>query len=231
MKGSERHIAIGSKQLAVALLVFAAFGSGATQAETRQFLFEILRNGKPIGEHQLEIERKDNETRVVAQSTIDVTLLGFTIYRMRYQAEERWDEQGIRDLWVEVDDDGRQMRITGQRRDNQFHWSGIDGREQRLSMPVFTTNHWNPNVIEADRVLNTLTGQMNQVKIEPVHDGAAKTTRSIAETDLAVYRYNGDLNIQSWYDQEGQWHGLRFKGRDGSDIEYVCRNCAESTIL
>ncbi|MCG6867624.1 MAG: DUF6134 family protein [Gammaproteobacteria bacterium] len=215
----------------MALLVFAGFASSTVQAESRHLLFDILRNGKPIGEHELMIERMGSETHVVARSAIDVTLLGFPLYRMRYEARERWDEQGIRDLTVEVDDDGRETRIVGQRREDRFFWSDLDGREYSVPMPVFPTNHWNPKVLETDRVLNTLTGQMNRVSIATDDDAIVRKTRSNADTELDVYRYEGDLNLQSWYDTNGLWHGLRFKGRDGSDIEYVCRNCADPTIL
>jgi len=231
MDGNIKCGGSGSRRLGIVLLIFAGFGSSTVVAEERHFIFDILRNGKPIGEHELMVERMGNETHVVARSAIDVTLLGFSVYRMRYEAREQWDEHGIRELSVEVDDEGREIRITGQRRDGWFHWSDLDGREYSVPMPVFPTNHWNPEVLEADRVLNTLTGRINQVTVAPVADDSAKPSTLLPEAEVAVYRYQGDLNIHTWYDYNGLWHGLRFKGRDGSDIEYVCRNCADPAIL
>jgi len=39
------------------------------------------------------------------------------------------------------------------------------------------------------------------------------------------YVYSGELDTEVWYDDEGRWVKMRFKGRDGSTIEYVCRRC------
>ena len=39
------------------------------------------------------------------------------------------------------------------------------------------------------------------------------------------YAYSGDLKADVWYDDAGRWVKLRFRGRDGSVIEYVCRRC------
>lgn len=219
--------------MGIVLFIPAVFDPSTAGAKGQHYVFDILRNGKPIGQHELEIEHRDNETHVVARSAIDVTVLGFPLYRMRYQAQERWDEQGLRELSVEVDDDGRESRIVGQRRDDRFFWSDLDGREYSVRMPVFPTNHWNAKVLESGRVLNTLTAEMNQVNIATVDDPISRTIRASAQrgAKLSVYRYEGDLNVHTWYDDDGLWHGLRFKGRDGSNIEYVCRNCADPTNL
>ena len=39
------------------------------------------------------------------------------------------------------------------------------------------------------------------------------------------YAYTGDLDNEVWYDDVGRWVKMRFKGRDGSTIDYVCRRC------
>ena len=39
------------------------------------------------------------------------------------------------------------------------------------------------------------------------------------------FAYSGDLQNEVWYDDAGRWVKMRFKGRDGSTIEYVCRRC------
>jgi hypothetical protein len=49
--------------------------------------------------------------------------------------------------------------------------------------------------------------------------------------NLAEYRYSGELELDAWYSEAGRWLGMRFKGRDGSTIEYFCRNCTEARSL
>jgi geranylgeranyl diphosphate synthase type II len=45
------------------------------------------------------------------------------------------------------------------------------------------------------------------------------------QVPATYYRYTGDLLAELWYDDDGRWVKMRFKGRDGSMIEYVCRRC------
>ena len=39
------------------------------------------------------------------------------------------------------------------------------------------------------------------------------------------YAYSGELQTEVWYDECGRWVKMRFAGRDGSIIDYVCRQC------
>ena len=75
----------------------------------------------------------------------------------------------------------------------------------------------------ASKVLNTLTGKMNNVRIEargqeyvPTEGGDVKAMR---------YAYTGELETEVWYDQEDRWVKMRFVGKDGVSIDYVCRKC------
>jgi hypothetical protein len=44
------------------------------------------------------------------------------------------------------------------------------------------------------------------------------------------YAYHGDLETEVWYDDFGRWVKMRFAGRDGSTIEYVCTLCQGGTV-
>jgi hypothetical protein len=119
-----------------------------------------------------------------------------------------------------VDDDGKRLEMDGYRTGDRFRWSVNDGDPRSHEMPVFPTNHWNPAVLSQDRVLNTLTGRINRVSIEPHGDD-----ETASDGDVNRYRYGGELELESWYDDSGRWLGMSFEGRDGSLIEYRCGNC------
>jgi len=89
------------------------------------------------------------------------------------------------------------------------------------------TDHWPPATREASLLINTLTGHLNRVSVQavdrepvPVGDGQALATR---------WRMEGDLRLDTWYDDAGRWLGMRFAGRDGSTIRYVCEVCTPSS--
>jgi len=221
----------GTTAQAIAALALIVASNHALALTQTDYEFDILRNGSPVGQHELRILRLDDETRVLALSNIRVTFLGFTVYRMRYHSEEVWDVEGLKVLTVDVDDDGQSSRIDGQRRGGQFHWSSADGREASEPLPVYPSNHWNPSVIGASSVLNTLTGQSNRIAVSTAPGEKILPLPDASDSSATAYQYRGELNLYSWYDRQGRWLGMRFKGRDGSNIEYVCRNCADSTTM
>jgi hypothetical protein len=96
-------------------------------------------------------------------------------------------------------------------------------------VPLYPTNHWNPEVLEPDRVLNTLTGDLTRVDI--VRVGTETLDLPTGKVQAARYRYVGDLSLDAWYDDRGQWLGMRFKGRDGSEIRYLCATCDAKATL
>ncbi len=191
--------------------------------------YEILRKGSPVGTHQVRVQHHDDHTRVVCRSRIRIGLLGLTFYRFRYKSEEEWDAEGLRRLLVRVNDDGERLEIDGHRRGDRFDWT-INGADSKThGMPVYPTNHWNSAVLSQTRVLNTLTGVMNRVSIQPHQEEMPVFDQPVGE--VKKYRYSGELRLETWYDVSGRWIGMRFEGRDGSTIEYRCRNCKASQSL
>lgn len=85
------------------------------------------------------------------------------------------------------------------------------------------TNHWHPIILEQQRVLNTLTGKVNDITVQRVGEDAL--TLDSATVAATRYRFDGELRLHSWYDDDGRWLAMDFEARDGSIIEYRCRNC------
>lgn len=196
-------------------------GGASVRQETYEY--EILRKGRPVGSHQVQVQHHDGHTRVVCRSHIKIGLLGLTFYRFRYESEEEWDDQGLRRLLVRVDDDGERLEIDGHRSGDRFGWTINDADSKSHEMPVYPTNHWNPTVLSQTRVLNTLTGSINRVSIHPPQEETLIGNQALAA--VKKYHYSGELRLESWYGIDGRWMGMRFEGRDGSIIEYRCRNC------
>lgn len=209
--------------------VFATFVIAAKDTpetgdvDQRTYKYDILREGVTVGSHQVQVWYGNDYTRVECSSIIEVGLLGLTFYRFRYESTEEWDDRGLRRLQVRVDDDGQRADIDGSRVGNLFKWTKNDTDPISHEMPVYPTNHWNSNVVSQTQVLNTLTGSMNRVSIQSHEEEVPVSDENLG--DVKAFRYQGDLRLDTWYDSSGRWMGMRFKGRDGSTIEYRCRNC------
>ena len=184
--------------------------------------YDIFRKDRPIGTHTVSIKRHGNMHIIESSTRISVSLLGFEVYRFKYASRETWDDAGLLQLTAIVDDDGEKAGLEGRRQDGRFIWS--DGKAQRShAMPVYPTNHWNSAVLEQQAVLNTLTGKINTVTI---HKEGVETLK-LADAGLTAtrYRYDGQLQLKSWYDDAGRWIAMQFISDDGSTIRYQCRNC------
>ena len=95
-----------------------------------------------------------------------------------------------------------------------------------LEGSIFTTNHWNPNVLSQKSVLNTMTGRTNTVEISEVGKEMVRTGAN--KREAMRHEYDGDLtDVFTWYDEKKRWVGLDFKSKDGSVISYECNSCGE----
>jgi hypothetical protein len=222
-----------SRFLILVLLPACCLAAGEVPAEVpvsgfeiRQF--DIYREGRHIGTHTISHSHQDGLLLVEARTRISVRLLGFELYRFEYDARESWDEHGLLQLATSVYNDGDKASLDGQRQGDRFVWS--DGKTTRShAMPVYPTNHWNIEMLGQEAVLNTLTGEINSVTI---HDEGEETL-VLDDSSLPAtrYRYDGQLQLETWYDRAGRWLAMRFTVDDGSTIRYQCSNCTAQARL
>lgn len=184
--------------------------------------FEVRRNGTPIGSHRITFARRDGALIVNAEFHIAITFLGLTVYRYTYESEEVWRDGCLRSVEARIDDDGKRWSIAARGQGGALSVSGPEGRFV-IDRAVFPTNHWNADVVRTNAVFNTLTGRLNRVTIERV---ATETVPSGTGPRRAThYRFSGELETEIWYDADGRWVKMRFKGTDGTPIDYVCQRC------
>lgn len=190
--------------------------------------FEVLRNGSSVGSHVTRFAREGERLKVTSQMDIEIDFLIFTAYRFEYGSKDLWCGDELVSLEAWRDDNGEKHFVRADRDGDLVRVS--DG-ERDLVAPgdIIPTNHWNAAVLTRDRVLNTLTGGVNSVEITSL--GPDVVTLADGESLPAQhFRYSGELEADVWYDADGRWVGLRFEGRDGSEIVYRCQTCSRSRI-
>ncbi len=184
--------------------------------------FDVLRNGEPVGFHHVRFARDGQDLVVSSRFRLAVKALFVTVYRYSYDSEGRWRDGRLHALRARVDDDGAKTSVEALRRGERLAVRDGDG-VVAVDAPLFPTNHWNVAVLSQRRVLNTLTGRVNEVRIEPAARDRVETERGPVPATQYVYR--GDLATQVWYDDAGRWVKMRFRAADGSVIDYRCRRC------
>ncbi|SCA56559.1 conserved exported hypothetical protein [Candidatus Terasakiella magnetica] len=185
--------------------------------------FDVVREGEVVGEHITRFQQVDDELRVSSNMNIDIFILFLPVYSFDYRTTEKWVEGKLVSLDVNVVDGSDHLSFKAQRKDAALEIQ-LKDRIAEINKPVFTTNHWNANVVKDNQVLNTLTGNLNAVTITP--KGEEEIIVSNGSLNAQRYDYSGDLEDTSvWYDEMGRWVKLRFLASDGSTIEYRCRTC------
>lgn len=190
--------------------------------------FDVLRNGTKIGTHHIRFSGTADDLTVDSESKLQIDFLFFTAFRFHYQSTARWKDGMLKKLVAKVDDNGKKTSFTAQRAGNRLRIVRAQQAEY-ADLPLFPTNHWNPGVLREVRVLNTLTGRMNLVAIKPEEQQPVIT--NVGNRMATRYRYNGQLQTEVWYDADGRWVRMRFAGRDGSTLDYVCRQCLNETLI
>jgi hypothetical protein len=121
-----------------------------------------------------------------------------------------------------VNDDGDKFSFDANKRSGKLVISNMKNSFEAF-LPVYPTNHWNAGVLNQKQVLNTLTGELNQVEI--IKKGHEVINATNGQIRAMRYAYTGDLQTEIWYDEKNRWVGMQFIGSDGSLIKYVCQKC------
>lgn len=189
--------------------------------------FDIKRKGKNIGAHEVTFEKINNELHIEAITKIRIKFLFFNAFKFDYVSNEIWQGGKLVSLKSFTDDNGKKSEVTMEYgTDIVTATTEENAFTNSLGVPIFTTNHWNPNVLNAEAVLNTITGKTNQVEISQV--GWEMVPTESGERRAIHHKYDGELNnISSWYDEKWRWVGLNFQGKDGSVISYECNWCGD----
>lgn len=190
--------------------------------------FDVMRNGSKVGQHRVSFEYQPSGALIVnADFNLTVTLLGLPVYRYAYESGSRWCADRLVALWARQNDDGDKTEVRADLEDEGMTIMGPQGT-LAAEAGLFPTDHWHAGVLSQTRVLNTLSGEVSKVSIRPMQrDLVEAEGHSIPAT---AYRYTGDIETWVWYDDFGRWVKMRFTAKDGSNIEYRCASCGQSTV-
>ncbi len=199
---------------AVAVDPFALYGP--------EIRFQVMRNGEPVGKHSVNFTQDGEDLVVTSRLDIAIKLLFVTAYRYSYESVGRWRNGQLHALDAWVDDDGEKTETKVTREGDQLRVAGPKGTFT-TGLDTLPTTHWNPRQTSQSRVINTLTGEIDSVVI--LDRGATEVDGGRGRIPARHFEYTGDLRVETWYDPQGHWVGMRFKAKDGSDIEYFCVDC------
>jgi hypothetical protein len=138
-------------------------------------VFTVLLDGREIGTHSFTM-REDGV--LVSQADFRVRFLGFSAYRYRHEATERWRDGCLESIVARTDDNGERK--------------AVDWRAQSGCTLSFA--YWDPRILGERALLNAETGELEPVRVSRLGDGRYRLSGRKLEIDL---RY-----------EAGRWVGL-----------------------
>ncbi len=185
-------------------------------------VFDVYRNDSLVGRHISTFDTSDTAVTVESEMTLEVKFLFVTVYRFLYTSSSQWCKESLMQLTAQTNRNGDISEVKVSSVPDGLTIKSVAGNVA-VSNNAIPTNHWNPAVLNRKEVINTISGQLNKVSIEPCQSGNAQIEQSAA--GAVCYEYSGDLTTRVWYDARGRWRGLEFKADDGSTITYRCQRC------
>lgn len=207
----------------IALGLLAAFASAllATPAAAadRAWEFEVSLDDRKIGYHRFILSEDGDRQVLETEAAFDVKLLFITAFRYRHSNVEIWDDGCLASIDARTDSNGKLFEVKGTRKADRLAIMRKNGDDE-LEECVRTFAYWDPAVLEAERLLNSQTGEYEAVSVRD--DG--KDVVEVAGTPVTARRYTlsakaGDIRL--WYASDTDtWLALEAPAKGGRTIRY-----------
>lgn len=204
-------------------LVLATFA--AATAEAGEWNFRVLLDGREVGQHSFSVRPDDGMQRVASEASFDLRILLFPAWSYDHQAVERWDDGCLRalDSWTVTN--GKRISVVARTAGERLTVTGPAGQEEHRGC-LMSFAYWDPRILGATRLLNSQTGKLVPVEIQPqgVESVEVLGRRRVAERHRIA---GGDFQIDLWY-ADGRWVALEAIAAGGRILRYELASEAAS---
>ena len=204
--------------LIAALCLQAAAAVAANDVDA--WRFEVLLDDKQIGYHDFNVLNDGRRQVLETEASFDVKFLFITAFRYRHTNTEIWGDDCLLSIDAATDNNGDRLTVSGEQLNDAFRVSGEAG-EATLERCVRTFAYWNPDILNADRLLNSQTGEYEDVSV--VFEGEDQVVIDGGPVDALRYRLIAAAGeIRLWYtaDASRRWLALEAPAKGGRTLRY-----------
>lgn len=186
---------------------------GAEGPSVQRLAFDIRRDGASIGGHRVAFRRDGDRLEVDIEIDIAVNLAFIPLFAYSHRNHEVWQDGRLVALDSRTDDDGSHYAVSARASGGGLR---VIGNAGDLLVPPETlpTSYWNVRTVEQTQLLDTQQGGLLDVR--PLLVGEERLDGGVA---ARRYRLAGDLNLDLWYSDAGEWLKIAFQAR-GADVSY-----------
>ena len=211
-----------SIRLLVAALGLVSAGAAVANVETRKWAFDVYLDDKAIGYHTFEVADRGSRTVLETEAEFDVKFLFVTAFQYRHRNTEIWSDGCLNEIYATTNNNGERLTVSGMEGQTAFAVSSKQG-EETLDGCVQSFAYWNPDILDADRLLNSQTGEYEAVDVELVGEDVL----NVAGEDVVTDRYRITLrrgDIFLWYTKDDRtWVALDAPAKGKRRIRYEAK--------
>jgi len=145
-------------------------------------------------------------------------LMFVTLYNYQHRNQEVWQDNCLARIDSSTDANGKDYVLSGEKSGDGFRVKGNKGNAV-LPECVMSFAYWNPQFLQASRLLNTQNGEY----LEVVVSEAASEIVQIQGQEINAKRYQltaKKLDLALWYSEQGAWLGLESSYENGRTLRY-----------
>ena len=191
-----------------ALLALPAIAAAPVPARPADLRFRVIREGSPIGTHQVLFSLADGVLTARTEVDIVVKRLGITFFRFSHRFEEDWADGRLRRATSRLDRNGHVVEMTARAEAGAILVRGPDGLG-RLPAEAAPLSWWDSARLAGPLFAND-TGQ-------PL---ALRWSHQALPGGGTLWRATGEEESEGSYAADGTWIGWKTKAEDGSIVTY-----------
>ncbi len=195
-------------------------GAPARAADERAWEFEVSLDDRKIGYHSFTLREDAGRSVLETKAAFDVKLLFITAFRYRHSNVEVWDDGCLESIDARTDSNGKMYEVKGTRKAERLSIMRASGDDE-LEECVRTFAYWNPDVLGAERLLNSQTGEYESVVVRAEgEDRIDVNGESVAALRYTLSAAAGDIKL--WYSKSDLcWLALEAPAKGGRTIRYT----------
>jgi hypothetical protein len=190
-----------------------------TGSSSKSWKFRVMLDDRPIGYHKVDVNKVQNRKNVHTQANFDVRILFIPVYSYDHETQERWVDNCLVDINSTTDDNGEDYYINSKQSEQKLTLETQDGMTS-LEGCVRTFAYWDVNLLSSDRLLNTQTGEYENVEITDIGTGVLSFDGN--EVEARQFRLVAeDMAIDLWYTKDMHWLALESVTESGAVLRYL----------
>jgi hypothetical protein len=194
----------------------AAQDAPAWPGRLGSYVFEVTRDGKPIGTQTVTLKQDGEVVTVTTESAIAVKILGIVVYRMHQVLTDTYRAGRLVAVAAETKDpDG--LRVGKITRDGN-RWTGKLGKQRRnFECDCSASSTMSQRaIVKGSAMIEASEVQLRAVTIQDKGVETLKLPEGPVET--RHFSVKGEIERDVWYDPAGNLVAAEQRGSDGSLI-------------